>query len=354
MNDTSQPCGSANSAHDILPPVSSASSSPPVAGRWLRRAARATLFVGLVAWWLTLGPVTLGGPATFAVVDGMSMEPTLQGGDLVVARVQPSYGLGDLIVFPVADGRVVIHRIVAGSTDAGWTTQGDNNELPDSWLLNDDDVLGRYWFELADVGTLLLWTRTHPLLFGTVAAVIVTIVGLLGRVRSRRHRELVNAIARGRRAPRLAGRPGAELVALGAAGLATACMTVTLAVLGVADLLRTWSTLFASVVLMAAASTFAFLTKRLADGWRLPEPLASQYALSARCWEVPNLPKVEHTVEHSSSLDLRVMTDRRGLPVLRHTDALGTITYLTIRRDGVGHRWTVPTPTDSQQHTLTR
>ncbi|MCS7099492.1 MAG: signal peptidase I [Sulfolobales archaeon] len=68
-----------------------------------------------------------------AVVEGTSMEPTLQPGDLViiVKRVSPrEISVGDVIVY--RRGRnLIIHRVikVEGST---LITKGDNNWLPDA------------------------------------------------------------------------------------------------------------------------------------------------------------------------------------------------------------------------------
>lgn len=76
---------------------------------------------------------------------GVSMNPTLQAGDLL--RVSP-YGSrevrrGDVVVFqdPGGPGRVV-HRVVAVEP-RGIKTQGDNCPEVDDWLLRSQDLLGR-------------------------------------------------------------------------------------------------------------------------------------------------------------------------------------------------------------------
>ena len=69
---------------------------------------------------------------TLAVVEGVSMEPTLQSGDLVlvIRRVSPDdIDLGDVIVY--RRGRtLIIHRVVRVE-DGVMITKGDNNWLPD-------------------------------------------------------------------------------------------------------------------------------------------------------------------------------------------------------------------------------
>jgi signal peptidase I len=69
-------------------------------------------------------------------VEGTSMYPTLEGGDLVV--IQPvsmnDVHIGDIVVYtpPCSDEHFsVIHRVVSGTPDGGFITQGDNNPLPD-------------------------------------------------------------------------------------------------------------------------------------------------------------------------------------------------------------------------------
>ena len=68
-------------------------------------------------------------------VDGTSMLPTLEEGDLVVIQNVPFSGLhvGDIIVYNPpcsATGESVIHRIVEVTPD-GVITQGDNNNYTD-------------------------------------------------------------------------------------------------------------------------------------------------------------------------------------------------------------------------------
>ncbi|MEY3734921.1 MAG: hypothetical protein RL347_2280 [Actinomycetota bacterium] len=311
--------------------------NPP---QWRRRVGRALLIAGLVAWWFAMGPVTLGGPATFAVVDGISMEPTMQGGDLVVARAHPSYQLGDTVIFPVGNGRVVIHRLIAGSAEAGWTTQGDNNAVPDPWVLQNVDILGSYWFDIPDVGEVLLWTRRNPLLFGLLVASLVVGISVAGRRRSRVPPAMQIAIADGQRAARRAERPAIEMLVCWVAAIVTALMIVTLVSFAAAGFPAPGTALAAAVLLSLAAAAYLLSAKRLADGWGVPEPLASSYALSSRCWEVEMLPEVADIVECRSALDLRAVTEKGRLPILRRRNGDGTATYLTITVDGIGYRWT--------------
>src|SRR5213593_3776209 len=74
-------------------------------------------------------------------VDGVSMRPTLEAGDMVVLQFTniTDVKVGDIIVFnePTFDGCVdftIIHRVVRIASDGGLVTQGDNratNPVPD-------------------------------------------------------------------------------------------------------------------------------------------------------------------------------------------------------------------------------
>lgn len=92
------------------------------------------IMVILIAILLTnmLGFIVLG------VVEGSSMEPLLQTGDVVII-ITMRYGmpidLDDIIVFARVDGRgLVIHRVIKVINVGGntyYVTKGDNNMLPD-------------------------------------------------------------------------------------------------------------------------------------------------------------------------------------------------------------------------------
>lgn len=98
-----------------------------------------------MAWWFTLAPSSIGGPASYIIVVGTSMEPGLSSGDLVVTRAQRTYGTGDVLAFAV-DGDQVIHRALTRDAAGSWTTQGDNRATPDGWQVDDNAILGSQWF----------------------------------------------------------------------------------------------------------------------------------------------------------------------------------------------------------------
>jgi signal peptidase len=147
----------------------------------LCRPANIVFAVALVAvvsgWWVTLRPTAfLGGPATFITVKGTSMLPTLKTGDFVLAEAQPTYRVGDLVVYRVPKGQIgagddLIHRIVAGNATTGFTLKGDDNPAPDPWIVPRSDVLGKEALTVPGLGNSLLVIRS-PLFAGLVAALI--------------------------------------------------------------------------------------------------------------------------------------------------------------------------------------
>ena len=74
---------------------------------------------------------------------GSSMEPALPPGTEVVLRCGETGGPGDVVAF-VADGRLVLHRMVARAADGAWTlTRGDARVLPDIPIFDPDAIVGR-------------------------------------------------------------------------------------------------------------------------------------------------------------------------------------------------------------------
>jgi len=82
------------------------------------------------------------------IVNGNSMLPTYQSGDIVISKTQDTYQVGDVIVYHPADldcSRCnIVHRIVDVTEDGtGWVTQGDNNENIDLWYPTTEEIIGK-------------------------------------------------------------------------------------------------------------------------------------------------------------------------------------------------------------------
>ncbi|MGN6578353.1 MAG: signal peptidase I, partial [Nocardioides sp.] len=134
------------------------------------------VLLGLVlfaAWFVLLRPSALGGPMTYTMVSGTSMEPRLHGGDLIVMRRDDSYAVGDIVSYHVpkgqpGEGYAIVHRLRAGNGSTGFTTKGDNVRLADPWTPTDDDIIGRLVFRVPKVGLGIMLFHS-PLATGTLA-----------------------------------------------------------------------------------------------------------------------------------------------------------------------------------------
>jgi len=126
------------------------------------------------------------------VVSGMSltvltqsMSPTINPGDVVVTRgidVADTQDLkiGDVITFlPYPDDPLLVtHRIVAQSVSAqgvAFITQGDNNNVADSWgPVNDFQIRGKVMYVVPKIGYVKQWlgSSTQWIIL-TVAALLI-------------------------------------------------------------------------------------------------------------------------------------------------------------------------------------
>lgn len=157
-------------------------------GRLVRLAGLATFVAVVAAWAIFLRPAFLGGPATYVIVAGQSMEPTLKTGDLVLARRQRTYQRGEVIAYRIPKphagaGTLVMHRIVGGSAQDGYMTRGDNRRHRDPWRAKPAEIVGTMSVHVPRLGLLSIFSHSV-----VGMAVIAALAGLLvltgGRSRS--------------------------------------------------------------------------------------------------------------------------------------------------------------------------
>ncbi len=96
---------------------------------------------------LVLIVLTLTNQVFLAVVEGRSMEPLLQTGDIVIVHKVKinDLSLNDIIVYEKNDGSLVIHRVIGIRNKSDYiiiVTKGDNNVFPDP-PIRADQVIGR-------------------------------------------------------------------------------------------------------------------------------------------------------------------------------------------------------------------
>jgi signal peptidase len=86
-------------------------------------------------------------------IQGNSMAPTIETGDLTFISRPDHIEVGDIAVFQL-NGSIVTHRVVAIEDDGSYVTQGDANPSPDRWDPESVEVVGVYLFRIPLLGNL--------------------------------------------------------------------------------------------------------------------------------------------------------------------------------------------------------
>jgi len=132
------------------------------------------IFICLMLW-VGFGPIQLGGPVSYVIISGNSMEPEFQVGDLVLARRESFYQLNDQVVYNHPKVGYVFHRII-DQNQGRFTLKGDNNEWLDSHQPTPEDILGKFWFKIPGASDWITALR-KPINFTGLAVIITAIIG---------------------------------------------------------------------------------------------------------------------------------------------------------------------------------
>ena len=121
------------------------------------------------------------------VVTSDSMIPTLYPNDLLIVQMIgiDKIIVGDIIVFNthVEDFGIVAHRAIEKFDDNGRiaiNTQGDNVDEVDTWVVHDEDLIGKVTGHISFIGILLI----EPVRYTLVAIIIITAISLLKEITS--------------------------------------------------------------------------------------------------------------------------------------------------------------------------
>lgn len=132
------------------------------------------IIVTLAFIWVIFAPVQFGGHASYVIVAGASMEPTISMGDLAVVTKSPTYQVGDIVTYQHPLAGPIIHRIV-DRQGARFTLQGDNNDWIDSYQPTAEEMIGKLWLHIPGQGKLLSTLRTPVVLSGIALLVAIGI-----------------------------------------------------------------------------------------------------------------------------------------------------------------------------------
>jgi signal peptidase len=119
----------------------------------------ALILVLMAALWFTFAPVQFGGQASYVMIAGASMEPSLHYGDLVIGHEEQTYNVGDVVTYRHPTIGPVIHRIVERAGDT-FTFKGDNNDWIDSYKPTSSEIIGKSWIHIPGVANIILKLRS--------------------------------------------------------------------------------------------------------------------------------------------------------------------------------------------------
>ncbi len=104
---------------------------------------------------------------SFLLITSDSMGPNIKKGSVVITKINHQlYRIGDVIVFnyPYNLQRNIAHRIIRIDKE-GYITRGDANNTDDPWLVTDDIIVGKVFFDIPYLGYPILFLRSKIGLF---------------------------------------------------------------------------------------------------------------------------------------------------------------------------------------------
>jgi signal peptidase I len=134
------------------------------------------IFLGL---WVFFAPAKLGGSTTYSITDGISMQPLLYKDDLALIRVQPSYHVGDVVLYQSQVlHKPVLHRIIL-IQNGNYFFKGDNNSFVDPGYATRSELVGKLWVHIPKAGAVLGWfgKPIHAALIAGLAVMALVLTG---------------------------------------------------------------------------------------------------------------------------------------------------------------------------------
>ncbi|MDQ3940048.1 MAG: signal peptidase I [Actinomycetota bacterium] len=166
---------------------------------WKRILIGITGIAVILVTWTLFAPRSLGGRVFYVITTGNSMEPVLHDGDLVLVKEEATYESGEVVAYvnPQLGDNVVLHRIVRREGNQ-FVFKGDNNDFIDPHRVSSDELVGKQWVRLPQVGRLFERLREPR-----TAALVAGALGLLafgGNMTRGRRRAMGRSAGSGRSA----------------------------------------------------------------------------------------------------------------------------------------------------------
>lgn len=92
---------------------------------------------------------------SYTVLSG-SMEPKFYPGDMVITQHKDKADIkvNDIVTYRDNEGVIITHRIIE-ETDEGYITKGDNNNVNDTEILKEENIIGEVKFSIPKVGYIM-------------------------------------------------------------------------------------------------------------------------------------------------------------------------------------------------------
>jgi signal peptidase I len=167
--------------------------------------------IAVMGIWLSFGPERLGGSATYSITSGTSMEPLIHKNALALVRAQPSYKVGDVVLYNSSVlHKPVLHRIIH-IQNGDYFFKGDNNDFVDPGYATKSELIGKLWIHVPAAGGILGWfgkpVQATLLSMALVVILFVTGMSTVSYSRRRRGKRAVHHAAAGEMPSFLGGAP---------------------------------------------------------------------------------------------------------------------------------------------------
>jgi signal peptidase I len=130
--------------------------------------------------WTFLAPTKLGGSSTYSITSGVSMQPLLYKNDLAIVRAQPSYHVGDVVLYQSQVlHRPVLHRIIL-IQNGNYFFKGDNNSFVDPGYATRSELTGKLWVHIPQAGAVLSWfgKPAHAAVLSGLVTIMLVLTGI--------------------------------------------------------------------------------------------------------------------------------------------------------------------------------
>jgi len=147
------------------------------------------------AAWIFFAPTQIGGSTSYMIIRGVSMNPSIHSGDLVIVRERSSYPVRGVVAYhDTLDKQTVLHRIIAIKGDH-YTFKGDNNPKPDPFQPTKAQLIGEKWIQIPYAGRALEWAQV-PVNAAILAMAAILLAASGGAATQRRRRKRTSPAVR--------------------------------------------------------------------------------------------------------------------------------------------------------------